>query len=63
MVFAIGLLVLLLCVVICHYIASKRGLNPVFWGVMGGLFGPFAIPFVLVKKAKQSLDSSDTQSQ
>ena len=62
MAFAAVLLVLLLCIVVCHYIASKRGLNPVFWGVMGGLFGPFAILFVLIKKTKQSPDSSDIQS-
>ena len=62
MAFSVVLLVLLLCIVVCHYIASKRGLNPVFWGVMGGLFGPFAILFVLIKKTKQSPDSSDIQS-
>jgi len=38
------------CVVICHTIAKRRGLKPVFWGVMGALFGPFAIPFVFLGK-------------
>jgi len=61
MALAIGLLILLLCIVVCHYTAKKRGLNPVFWGVMGGLFGPFAIPFVYMAKVKQSPDSSDIQ--
>jgi len=32
-------------IVVCHYIAKNRGAKPVFWGVMGALFGPFAIPF------------------
>ncbi len=35
---------------ICHTIAKRRGLRPVFWGVMGGLFGPLAIPFVYLAK-------------
>ena len=35
---------------ICHFIAKRRGLRPVFWGVMGGLFGPLAIPFVYLAK-------------
>jgi len=28
----------------CHAIAKRRGGNPVFWGVMGLLFGPLAMP-------------------
>jgi xanthine/uracil permease len=38
------------CVVFCHYLAKRRGANPVFWGVMGALVGPLAIPFVLFSK-------------
>jgi len=37
----------------CPYIARKRGSNVVFWGVMDALFGPFAIPFVLMSKPKK----------
>ncbi|MDH3388586.1 MAG: hypothetical protein OEN02_11830 [Gammaproteobacteria bacterium] len=40
------------CVVLCHQIAKRRGAKPVFWGVMGALFGPFAIPFALLAKPK-----------
>ena len=36
--------------VICHMIAKNRGAKPVFWGVMGAVFGPLAIPFVLMIK-------------
>jgi len=35
---------------LCHLIAEKRGANPVFWGVMGIVFGPLAIPFVFASK-------------
>jgi len=41
------------CIVSCHYLAKKRGANPVFWGVMGALFGPLAIPFVFMSKSKK----------
>ena len=39
-----------LSVFICHYIARKRGAEPVFWGVMGFLFGPLAIPFAFLSR-------------
>lgn len=31
---------------ILYLIAARRGVNKVFWAVMGFLFGPFALPFV-----------------
>ena len=34
----------------CHFIAKSRGAKPVFWGVMGALFGPLAIPFAFMAK-------------
>ncbi len=34
----------------CHYFAKIRGANPVFWGLMGGIFGPLAIPFVFFSR-------------
>jgi hypothetical protein len=42
----------IVCVILCHQIAKRRGAKPVFWGVMGALFGPFAIPFVFLAKPK-----------
>ena len=51
MIYAI-VLVAVLCAIICHTIAKKRGANPVFWGVMGAVFGPFAIPFVYFARTK-----------
>ena len=46
------LLIVLASVVICHQIAKKRGANAVFWGVLGALFGPLAIPFVFLSRRK-----------
>jgi hypothetical protein len=37
----------LLSIVVCNVIARRRGSRPVFWALMGALFGPFAIPFAL----------------
>lgn len=37
--------------ILCHFIAKSRGANAVFWGVMGAVIGPFAIPFVFFSKA------------
>ena len=36
--------------IICHYLAKQRGSNMAFWGVMGLVFGPLAIPFVFLSK-------------
>jgi hypothetical protein len=36
--------------VACNLIAKKRGANPTFWGAMGLLFGPLAIPFVFMSR-------------
>ena len=36
--------------VVCHLAARSRGLKPVFWGIMGLLFGPLAIPFVYLPR-------------
>jgi len=52
MVYAILFTVVALSVVLCHRIASSRRANPVFWGMMGALFGPIAIPFALFAKPR-----------
>ena len=36
----------------CHYIAKSRGAKPAFWGVLGAVFGPLAIPFALMAKPR-----------
>ena len=41
-------LIILASAVACHYLAKRRGANAVFWGVMGLVFGPLAIPFVFL---------------
>lgn len=42
------LVINLLSIVACHVLASRKGANPVRWGLWGGIFGPLAIPFVLI---------------
>lgn len=53
MVIAVLVLVTLASIVACHWIAASRGGNGVFWGVMGFLFGPLAIPFAFKAKPKK----------
>ena len=42
-------------VVICHSVAKRRSANPIFWGIMGAMFGPFALPFVFFLKKQELL--------
>jgi len=36
--------------IVAAVIAKKRGLNPIFWSVMGLICGPLVIPFVFWAK-------------
>ena len=49
---ALVLATLLLCIVLAHRIARKKGRNPVFWGLMAGMFGPFVLPVLLLLSTK-----------
>jgi hypothetical protein len=42
----------IICIFICYDIAKRHGGNTRFWGWMGVLFGPLALPFVLFCKPK-----------
>jgi len=44
----------LISIFACHQIAKRRGSKPVFWGVMGAVFGPLAIPFALASGKNES---------
>ncbi len=46
----LALLVFGVSAFVCHHLAGKRGLKPVFWGVLGFLFGPLVILVVLFAK-------------
>lgn len=48
----VGVIVFLVSIISCHIIAKKRGRNPVFWGVMGEIFSPIAIPFFCISKTR-----------
>jgi hypothetical protein len=48
------IIITLASIVSCHYIAQSRGGNAVYWGVMGLLFGPFAIPFAFRAKPRKT---------
>jgi hypothetical protein len=42
------------CGVVCRVAARRRGLDPVFWLVMGVAFGPMALPFVMFTDWKKA---------
>jgi uncharacterized membrane protein len=50
MFIAIFIITFIVSAILCHSIAMSRGANAVFWGVMGAIFGPLAIPFVFLSK-------------
>ncbi len=54
MIFYALIILNLLCIIVCHKMARNRGLKPVFWGLMGGIFGPLPIPFILFLGTKSS---------
>ena len=43
----------ILSIFICYQIAKERGGDVRFWGWMGVLLGPFALPFVFFCKPKK----------
>jgi hypothetical protein len=42
------------CAVLLWFMAEKRGLNTLFWAIMGAVLGPFAIPFIFLAKKRPS---------
>lgn len=43
---------ILLFVFLAQILARKKGLDPFFWGLMGAMFGPLALPFILLAKPR-----------
>lgn len=52
-------LIVLASGLICHQLARHRGAQPVFWGVMGIVFGPLAIPFVFLARTNRDVENPD----
>lgn len=48
----------IICIVVCHSVAKSRGARPVFWGLMGAIFGPLAIPFVVFAQPESGNNAS-----
>ena len=47
----------IISIFVCYTIAKDRGGNRRFWGWMGVLFGPLAIPFVCFCKVKTETET------
>jgi dipeptide/tripeptide permease len=50
----IMLLIAILVAVGSHRLARRRGCNPVFWGTLGFMLGPLALPFLLFMPDRRS---------
>jgi Kef-type K+ transport system membrane component KefB len=48
----------ILFIVLGHILAKRKGLNPVLWGIMGGLLGPLMLLFIMFAKPADKDDSS-----
>ncbi len=48
----------ILFIVLGHVLARRKGLNPVFWGVMGGLLGPLMLLLIVFAKPDNKHDHS-----
>lgn len=55
----IFVLVTLLCIFLAHRMALQKGLNPVLWGVLGGIFGPLALLVLVFIKPNKNHAGSD----
>jgi hypothetical protein len=43
------------CAALLWFMADKRGLNTLFWAMMGAVLGPLAIPFIFLTKEKKEI--------
>lgn len=41
----------IISIFVCHFVAKRKGKKPVFWGLMGAIFGPLVIPFAMASSA------------
>jgi hypothetical protein len=46
------ILISLLFGALFYYMAGRKGYNKQFWLIMGILFGPFALPFIILGNKK-----------
>jgi hypothetical protein len=54
-------LVVIFFALVLGFIARKRGADSFFWTVIGGLFGPFAVPFVFFAKSHDRQQPNSNQ--
>jgi len=54
---SVGLI--LLSIYLGHVLAKRKGLNPLFWSMMGGVFGPFMLPFLILARPRPPAANHD----
>lgn len=48
------ILAIVFFVYLAQALAKRKGLDPVYWAVMGGIFGPLIIPVILLIKSNKT---------
>lgn len=46
------ILISLVSIIMCNYIAKVRGLRRVYWSLIGAILGPFALIFIFFDQNK-----------
>lgn len=54
----IASIICIVCACLLWVIADRRGANTRLWAIMGAVFGPLAIPFIFLTKAKDTKPTS-----
>ncbi len=47
-----------ICIFICYFVAKIRGAKTLKWAIWGAILGPLALPFVCFAKPEPIIDSS-----
>ncbi len=47
------ILISILFGILLYYLAGRKGYNKQFWFIMGFFFGPFALPFIILRRRKE----------
>jgi hypothetical protein len=55
--YSLGIILSAFFGILLYFIAQKRGLNKIFWMIMGFIFGIFAVPFVFLVKSPPAQQS------
>lgn len=53
------LIINVICIFVCFFIAKWRKANATYWAILGALLGPLALPFILFAKPLKKSTNED----